>query len=294
MISEIIKFDKYHPANRFNELLYPYLDDEHRIFSPELVGITNANSKYKMSRSDRTHIFSIEYVYEGKGVIHHGNEVFEAKAHDAFILHNKTAHNYWSDALEPWKKIWITVSGSLVEDLISLYDLDSTVLLPNYCQPGYFEQLFALVRDNPFEDRTKLAFILHKLFAQMAEFTKTNTLTDSKLNNDAIMLKKFIDTNIHRRISRDELVECIHASPSTVTRIFKKSFNQTPFDYILNNKIELAKVYLTDSNYTVDDIAVLLGFNSHSHLSSTFKKRTGMTPQEFRLSQATTDSSDRQ
>ena len=219
-------------------------------------------------------------MYEGKGIIKHGDDVFEAKAHDAFILHPNTAHNYYSDPEQPWKKIWFMATGSLIADLLSVYDLSNTVLIPNYHNAVYFEKIFETIRDDPFADRTKIAFILHKLFAQMSDFI--NKDTSPAPSSDALLLKKFIDANLYRKISRDELVAHIHSSPSTVTRIFKKNYNQTPFDYVLNSKIELAKTYLLNSSYTIDDIASLLGFNNRSHLSSTFKKRTGMTPQEFR------------
>ena len=171
-------------------------------------------------------------------------------------------------------------TGSLIADLLSVYDLNNTVLIPNYHNAVYFEKIFETIRDDPFADRTKIAFILHKLFAQMSDFI--NKDTSPAPSSDALLLKKFIDANLYRKISRDELVAHIHSSPSTVTRIFKKNYNQTPFDYVLNSKIELAKTYLLNSSYTIDDIASLLGFNNRSHLSSTFKKRTGMTPQEFR------------
>ena len=79
MIEQIIKYDKAHPINLYKELLYPYLDDEQEVFSPLLVGITNSNPKYKITRPPIHRDFSIEYVYEGKGIIKHGNDVFEAK-----------------------------------------------------------------------------------------------------------------------------------------------------------------------------------------------------------------------
>ena len=104
MIEKIIQSDKAHPINLYKELLYPYLDDEQDVFSPLLVGITNSNPKYKITRPPIHRDFSIEYVYEGKGVIKHGDDVFEAKAHDAFILHPNTTHNYYSDPEQPWKK----------------------------------------------------------------------------------------------------------------------------------------------------------------------------------------------
>ncbi len=68
MIEQIIKSDKAHPINLYKELLYPYLDDEQEVFSPLLVGITNSNPKYKITRPPIHRDFSIEYVYEGKAL----------------------------------------------------------------------------------------------------------------------------------------------------------------------------------------------------------------------------------
>ena len=66
-------------------------------------------------------------------------------------------------------------TGSLIADLLSVYDLSNTVLIPNYHNAVYFEKIFETIRDDPFADRTKIAFILHKLFAQMSDFINKDT-----------------------------------------------------------------------------------------------------------------------
>ncbi len=268
------------PLNLYNETLYLYLGEEHEHFSPHMTGLTTPNPHYKMSRPSIHPFFSIEYVYEGSGIIKHGNKFFEAKQHDAFILHANTAHDYHSDFKTPWKKIWFVATGSLIEGLLSIYQLEDTVIIPNYNSSAYFEKIYNLIRDNPFVNRTKIALLIHNLFYDMSLCIKKNH--DNAIDKEALDLKHFIDSNLYRKITRDELVAHSYSSPSTVTRVFKKNFNQTPFDYVLDKKIEITKKYLINTSYTIDDIATLLGFNNRSHLSSTFKKRTGVSPQTFK------------
>lgn len=268
------------PINLYNEILYLYLSEDLEYFSPIITGITTPNSEYKMSRPAIHPYFSIEYVYEGKGIIKHGNNFYEAKQHDAFILHANTSHDYHSDSQTPWKKIWFVATGSYIESLISIYQLKDTVVIPNYNCSVYFEKIYDRIREHPFENRAKLALLIHNLFYDMSLHTKKGHKNTT--DKEALDLKHFIDSNLYRKITRDELVAHIYSSPSTVTRVFKKNFNQTPFDYILDKKIEIAKKYLINTSYTIDNIANLLGFNNRSHLSSTFKKRTGVSPQTFK------------
>ena len=56
-------------------------------------------------------------------------------------------------------------------------------------------------------------------------------------------IKSFIDRHIYERISIEMISQHICLSPSQVTRVFKKAFEVTPYDYILSRKIDTAKLY---------------------------------------------------
>lgn len=52
--------------------------------------------------------------------------------------------------------------------------------------------------------------------------------------------------------------------------------------YLLNQRIERAKQLLKQTDQSIMDIALLCGFNSHSHLAKQFRQLTGMTPKTYR------------
>ena len=59
-------------------------------------------------------------------------------------------------------------------------------------------------------------------------------------------------------------------------------FSITVFDYLNDLRMNKAARLLADSEQTINDIAEDLGFSSQSHFTTSFRKRYGLTPKEFR------------
>lgn len=72
-------------------------------------------------------------------------------------------------------------------------------------------------------------------------------------------------------------------SPNYFGDMIKKETGKTPQERIQEKIIELAKEHIADTDKTVSEIAYTLGFQYPQHLSRMFKKRTGCTPNEYRL-----------
>ena len=64
--------------------------------------------------------------------------------------------------------------------------------------------------------------------------------------------------------------------------MFKKETGQTFINYLNNYKIERSKDLLKNTNMTLLDISLEVGFNNQSYYSTIFKKYTNMTPLEYR------------
>ena len=64
--------------------------------------------------------------------------------------------------------------------------------------------------------------------------------------------------------------------------MFKKETGQTFINYLNNYKKEKSKNLLENTNMTLLDISLEVGFNNQSYYSTIFKKYTNMTPLEYR------------
>jgi len=98
----------------------------------------------------------------------------------------------------------------------------------------------------------------------------------------AEIIKEYIMRNAEKKITLDELAELVDLSNSHVIRIFKKAFGITPYDYIMQCKIETARNMLLNTTFKVYEISEYLNFSDEHYFSNCFKQRTGVSPRRFR------------
>lgn len=93
---------------------------------------------------------------------------------------------------------------------------------------------------------------------------------------------EFINKNCHKKIDIDDLCEISHLSKPQLNRVFKKICGVSPYQYILEIRLEKSQKILKDTNYTLDYIAKSTGFPSASQFSQKFKLAYGVTPSAYR------------
>ena len=94
---------------------------------------------------------------------------------------------------------------------------------------------------------------------------------------------EYIDQHYNERINIKDLANLTRWEVTHFSRLFKKHLNLTPHQYILHTKIEHAKNQLIDSDESLQEIAINLGFGAYSNFFNAFKKITKMTPEKYRL-----------
>lgn len=91
-----------------------------------------------------------------------------------------------------------------------------------------------------------------------------------------------IRKNYAEPIKIESLASMANLSASQFERRFKKVFQISPSQHILNVRIRAASNLLSATNDTIASIAIDCGFYDHSHLSRNFQKTVGISPSEFR------------
>ena len=90
-------------------------------------------------------------------------------------------------------------------------------------------------------------------------------------------------------ISLDSVAEMVNLNPTYFSALFKKELGVNFLDYLTDLRINAAKEYLTDPLKGASEIASLVGYDSAGYFTRAFKKRTGLTPTEYRKSQKRND-----
>lgn len=130
-----------------------------------------------------------------------------------------------------------------------------------------------------FAARTRLMMLLDLLCRSFAESANqkpppaVNRLTD---------LVSELDEKYARAWTIEEMCRIAALSRPILFREFQKVFNTTPMDYLLNIRMRHACIMLQESSRSISEIAAACGFKDSSYFSSRFRRRTNLTPVEFR------------
>ncbi|HEX3028333.1 MAG TPA: AraC family transcriptional regulator, partial [Clostridia bacterium] len=92
----------------------------------------------------------------------------------------------------------------------------------------------------------------------------------------------YIEDNLNRNISLDELATHAFCSKYHFHRIFKAMTGKTVSDYIRQRKLKKASLLLLKTDKCIRTIAFECGFNFHESFTRVFKKTYGLSPEEYR------------
>ena len=89
----------------------------------------------------------------------------------------------------------------------------------------------------------------------------------------------YFEEHYAEKISLDQIAENMYLSPFYVSRIFKSEIGDTPIHYLINIRLERAKVLLQMGAYgNIQEVAQMVGYEDAYHFSKLFKKRYGYPP----------------
>jgi AraC family transcriptional regulator len=92
----------------------------------------------------------------------------------------------------------------------------------------------------------------------------------------------YVEANLERPIQLRDLAARAGLSLYHFARAFKTSAGMTPRAFVEQRRLERARELIVQSRSSLAEIALASGFGTQSRLTTTFKRRTGFTPAEYR------------
>ena len=108
-----------------------------------------------------------------------------------------------------------------------------------------------------------------------------NATSDTKLSF-LEQAEKYVLANIRNsQLDINMLASELNISRTSLHRKIKSKTNQSATEFIRDIRLKNAVILLKESKYNMDEIAVLVGFNSASYFNRSFKQKYGKTPKEY-------------
>jgi len=173
---------------------------------------------------------------------------------------------------------------------------NGTLLLPTFCSAFspkdhkqiifHMQEIIKLYHTLPICALLSIKIhILHmiELFFQ-ADYLLENTLS-SKGKNSLNKLKQvieYIHINYAELIPLQTLSEICFMSPNYFCHYFKQEIGKTPISFINEYRIEKACEMLSESELSISEIALSVGFDNFSYFIRKFREYKGVTPKKYR------------
>lgn len=128
-------------------------------------------------------------------------------------------------------------------------------------------------------------FLYHHFFIASIRHIHEKSFKQDKppgILNLGLIASKYIHMNYQNKITIESVAEYLNITPRHVNRVFEALFGTTFSKTLKILRIEYAKNYLCNTNYSLEDIAELVGFASAQTLSENFCKVEGISITKYR------------
>ena len=150
----------------------------------------------------------------------------------------------------------------------SAYVVRQLMLCPEYSDSMIFDHHSSIIA----------RVVSKQLMEQPGLTSNSGSMTEARLK----LVDELIDAHLAEDLTISLLAKSVGISSAYFSRAFRKSTGKTPFDYVITRRVNTARQMLKHSNLDISTIAIACGFSSHAHMTSTFRKRIGLSPSQLR------------
>jgi len=268
-------------ANRF------YLDTSLRSRRPLTVvcgGCEHCQPDYRINRSDFP-FYCIEFVARGKGALILRDSKCALFAGRVFSYGPGIAHLITTESDDPLVKYFVDFIGPDAGKLLQKYGPVPGHVI-QVASPEVILRIFDdLIKnggtDSPYTPLL-CATILQQLILKTAETAVVEHAHITAAFSTYQSSRELIRKNCLTLRSLDEIAEKCRIDNAYLCRLFKRFDSQSPYQYLMRLKMNVAAQRLQAPNALVKEVAYELGFGDPFHFSRVFKRVFGMSPSTFK------------
>ncbi|AYE34215.1 AraC family transcriptional regulator [Clostridium septicum] len=277
-----------------------YLINDKNIYNCKYELLYISKSKYENDWHSTAHFHpftEIFFIINGEGAFHLDDKDVKVKQWDLIIINPNCLHTEKSITKDnPLEYIVLGIDNLLLNfpdtysltnniNLKKLYKIIDFTSNKDYIL-HYLNCLIQEVESKDYNYEMACKNILTLLIIHIIRSIPSLLLVEEpqeKLNLECVKIKNYIDSHYSENITLDILSDMSYMNKFHLVHTFTKQIGISPINYVINKRIEESKNLLATTNYSIRDIASIVGFSNSSYFSQAFKKVTGKSPKEYRV-----------
>ncbi|WP_419867949.1 AraC family transcriptional regulator [Chryseobacterium sp. CT-SW4] len=257
-----------------------------------VIGKENNNNVKPHAHNNQFQIF---VVIEGTTVLLYNKEKIPITGPSFITVPKNTEHGFEH---QTEMKGWIiSLSDSVLEHMVKreaeVINAIETFQLIEVEKGSYseivFQNMLECIDEYHGEERGKLLmlkYMVGKIVVQLSRIPEDARLSLSRKDNLAVIYFRRFNQLIRESDTYKKTIEEYAAELNITTghlnRICSMVAQQSPKEIIMEYFISEAQLMLTDVEKSINEVCYSIGFDDPSYFSRIFKKKTGLTPNEFR------------
>jgi len=247
-------------------------------------GVERCTTDYAIHRNSFP-FHSIEYVVRGRGTVKLKGRLYPLQPGSLFSYGPGIGHDIASDPAEPLVKYFLDFSGRRAGTLLRFCSLTagcvSQVFPANELQAVFDELIHCGLKGTRYSVQAGeklLECLVLKIADSRAPLEGRETLAFATYQR----CRRHIQQHFRRLKTLQQIgAECC-LNHSYLCRLFRQYDHQSPYQYLLRLKMNLAAELLLQPAFLVKQVAVETGFGDPFHFSRAFKTVFGLSPDAFR------------
>ena len=196
-------------------------------------------------------------------------------------------HTVETDRDEPFVSVWMSIDGTYAYDIMSrLRSMGSDNILPFDFRSDVMTLTKTFLYETNLGDMST-SYLRSILDIYLAHVKKSEQNKPSELFATKKIAKLIRESKIYVRknlkhVTVAEMAAEQHYNTNYFSRVFTEAMGMTPFEYIIDRKMEWAKNALIHSTLSIEEIVEAIGYEHRNGFTIAFKKKYGCPPAEYR------------
>jgi AraC-like DNA-binding protein len=229
--------------------------------------------------------YSIEFVARGKGTLVLAGQIVRLLPGVVFAYGPEVPHKISTDRDDPLVKYFVDFAGRRAAELLLENGLPPGTS-GRVLSPGEVARVFDDLSQNGLKS-TRLTSrlcttLLEYLVLKISESLSTWEETESPAHATYERCRQYIQANCIKLTGLPQIARQCHVVPAYLCRLFRRYDHQTPYQYLMRLKMNIAAERLRNPGVLVKQVAAELGFDDPFHFSRAFKNVLGLSPETFR------------
>ena len=229
--------------------------------------------------------YELRFTLDGEGLLDYNGKTYTISKGEGYLIDCRKRH-YYRTFGKHWVSTVFHFNGAPVAPIFNALLQSGSVKFSDSAFPNFEMMQMQVIQETQrvsAHAEYKISCLFHVLLTEL--LVRSSKSTSSEKTSSIIeKIVRYMQTNFKNDISIDALCHEFGISRTHMNRCFRQYTGFSPHDYLIQLRLNNAKLLLKNTDLSVEEVCIQSGFQDTAYFIQAFKKKEGTTPLRYRKS----------